>query len=318
MFRIRLARAATSRGLTMRILPRSPNKGCTQCHANLEVSKGIPSVGAHIDGFTKGHPDFRPLRLASMEVKEAAFGLKFNHAEHMAKGLAGPNNLTKVNLQCASCHQVEESRGRDAAHSGIMAPVDFEKSCRSCHSLEFDKAVAVQAPHTTSAEALAFVRAKEAAVHPNDADALNKAETILFREKCSLCHTVEGAQMLPKLAPAVFEAPKIGPSKQPDRFFSAAIFSHTAHNAVQCEECHAAALKSVSGKDLLLPGIGICQKCHDGESHPQGPVLSNGHAESGCYLCHEYHEAKPRAVAVVQGQEKVDPAFRIDELVHRR
>ena len=296
-------------------LAASPNKGCTQCHANLEVSKGVPSVAAHIDSFTKGHPDFRPLRLASMDVKEAAFGLKFNHADHLKQGLSGPPGKGPVTLKCASCHQVEDAKGRDTAHSGIMAPVSFENSCRSCHSLEFDKAIAEQAPHSTAAEALAFVRTKEAALHPNDGEALNKAETILFRQKCALCHTVSGAEMFPHMTNAVFNTPVVTPSRQPDRFFSAALFSHTAHSAVQCVECHADALKSISGKDLLLPRIETCQRCHDGESHPQGPVLSSGHAESGCYLCHEYHEVKPHQVAVAQGDEKQNPAFRIDQLL---
>ncbi len=296
-------------------LASSPNKSCTVCHANLEVKTGLPNVAAHVDSFVKGHPDFRPLRLASAEVKEAAFGLKFNHAEHMAKGLAGPVGQGKVNLQCASCHQVQEANGRDAAHSGLMAQVDFERSCRSCHTLDFDKLVKEQAPHSTSAEALAFVRGKEAMVHPGDQLALGKAEAILFREKCALCHTVEGSATLPKVMPADFVAPKIGASKQPERFYAAAIFSHTAHSAVQCEECHGAALTSQSGKDLLMPSIVTCQKCHDGQSHPQGPVLQSGHAESGCSLCHGYHEEKPRAVAVAQGSEPATTAFRVDQLV---
>ena len=299
-------------------LSATPNKGCNECHANLEVNRGAPSVATHIESFVKGHPDFRPLRVASAETREAAFGLKFNHEEHLKAGLAGPPGKGGVTLQCASCHRVEDARGRDAAHSGTMAEVDFERSCRSCHSLEFDQAVHEQAPHSTAAAALQFVREKVSAAHPNDDAAMVRAEAILFREKCALCHTVAGAEMLPRISPAVLQTLTIGPSRQPERFFTAALFSHTAHNAVECTECHAAALKSVSGKDLLLPGIATCQRCHDGESHPQGPVLSNGHAESGCYLCHEYHEAKPRAVAVAQGEEKMDPAFRIDELVHSR
>jgi predicted CXXCH cytochrome family protein len=82
----------------------------------------------------------------------------------------------------------------------------------------------------------------------------------------------------------------VAPSHAPKRFFTAAIFSHSAHSAVECLECHANAKTSVSGTNLLMPGIAVCQRCHDGQSRPQGPALSNGHAESGCSLCHEYHE----------------------------
>ena len=46
---------------------------------------------------------------------------------------------------------------------------------------------------------------------------------------------------------------------------------------------------SQNASEILLPSISTCQHCHDGKSHPQGPALATGHAESGCYLCHEYH-----------------------------
>jgi hypothetical protein len=67
------------------------------------------------------------------------------------------------------------------------------------------------------------------------------------------------------------------------------VFSHEAHQAVACIECHNRVAFSQSAQDVLLPNIQSCQRCHNGESRPQGPVLSAGHAESGCFLCHEYH-----------------------------
>ena len=94
------------------------------------------------------------------------------------------------------------------------------------------------------------------------------------------------------------------------------MFSHTAHNTVQCEECHAAALTSTSGQDLLMPNIGVCQRCHDGQSRPQGPALSNGHAESGCSLCHEYHETLKAELKTGTGMES-RTAFRIDQLTSK-
>jgi hypothetical protein len=292
-------------------LAATPNQGCTQCHGNLSLSHGSPTVATNIESFTKGHPEFRPLRLSSEDVRSAAFGLKFNHAEHLKPNLTGPIGQGPQTLACQSCHQVEERNGRDQAHSGRMLAVSFDKSCRACHTLEFDKAVKEQAPHGTSAEALAFLTQKMAATHPGDASALGKAETILFRDKCALCHTVEGVARLPLAQPVSLEAPPIQPSKQPERFFSAAVFSHASHSVVQCAECHTAALTSESGKDLLLPSIKTCQRCHDGESRPQGPALANGHAESGCFLCHVYHEGKPQLATGTQ-------TFRIDELRARQ
>jgi hypothetical protein len=292
-------------------LASAPVKGCTQCHANLELrNAAVPTVAAHIDSFTKGHPDFRPLRVASEEIRTSAFGLKFDHSAHLKADLTGPNG-TKTTLHCEACHRLSDMGERGTAMSGHMAEVDYDRSCRSCHSLEFDKRVSEQAPHTDAATVLKFVQEKMATAAPGDDASLVKAETIVFRDKCALCHTVSGASLLPRAISTSFEVPTVAPSKQPDRFFSAAIFSHSAHGAVQCEECHAQALTSTDGKDLLLPGIKTCQRCHDGQSNPQG-ALPAGHAESGCSLCHTYHEG-----GRLHGDGTV-PTFRIDELVRGR
>ena len=319
-------------------LAAAPVSGCTQCHANLEVKNVPAAIATNIEGFTKGHPDFRVLRTASPELRDAAYGLKYNHAVHLKKDLTGPNN-TKAALQCSYCHQVEDPAGKDTAHSGRMANVSFERSCQSCHSLDFSTRVKEQAPHAEAAKALEFVRMKMAEAAPGDRAALVKAETILFRQKCALCHTVSNAESLPGMVAAApnaaaptfasrtgatllnasldtsapIETPMIAPSHAPQRFFSAALFSHTAHNTVQCEECHTPALTSTSGKDNLMPNIAVCQKCHDGQSRPQGPALSSGHAESGCSLCHEYHETL-KAELRTGTNDGHQPTFRIDQL----
>ena len=326
-------------------LAAAPVSGCTQCHANLEVKNLPASVATNISGFTKGHPDFRALRTASPEIRDAAFGLKFNHADHLKKDLTGNPNGEKVTLQCSYCHQVEDPAGRDTAHSGRMANVSFERSCQSCHSLDFSAKVKEQAPHVEAAKSLEFLRAKMAEAAPGDKTALVTAETILFRQKCALCHTVGNIDALPStnitnrlnnsgaassggnlrnasfspvdLQAALTETPTIAPSHAPNRFFTAALFSHTAHNTVQCEECHIAALTSTSGTDLLMPTIGTCQRCHDGQSRPQGPSLSSGHAESGCSLCHEYHETLKAELKTGTGA-LTPTAFRIDQLTGSR
>ena len=330
-------------------LATAPVSGCTQCHANLEVRTLPANIATHIDGFTKGHPDFRALRTATPEVREAAFGLKFNHADHLNKDLTAPGNSTTT-LHCEYCHQVEDPSGRDTAGralktGGRMANVSFERSCQSCHSLDFSAKVKEQAPHAEAAKSLEFLRAKMQEVAPGDKAALVKAETILFRQKCALCHTVSNIDELPataitnrlnnsgatpsagaklvnasfssaELQTALTETPTIAASHAPQRFFTAALFSHTSHNTVQCEECHVAALTSTSGNDLLMPTIGTCQRCHDGQSRPQGPALSNGHAESGCSLCHDYHETLKAELKT--GTAASTPAtFRIDQLTSR-
>jgi hypothetical protein len=124
-----------------------------------------------------------------------------------------------------------------------------------------------------------------------------QAERRLWHKSCNLCHEMQipdipvDASVKEMAAdlnnPATL--PTMQPTRQPVRWEPDAVFSHEAHQSVSCNSCHEAALKSESGKDILLPAIKTCKTCHDGQSSPQGPVLAAGHAESGCFLCHEYH-----------------------------
>ncbi|MGA2871307.1 MAG: cytochrome c3 family protein [Verrucomicrobiota bacterium] len=88
---------------------------------------------------------------------------------------------------------------------------------------------------------------------------------------------------------AAMPLPQIEPSSQPQHWFADAAFSHTAHQYLECADCHQKALTSSNGSDLLMPRIATCRRCHDGQSSPQGPPVRTGHAESGCFLCHLYH-----------------------------
>ncbi len=137
-----------------------------------------------------------------------------------------------------------------------------------------------------------------------------QAERRLWYRSCNLCHSMEihnpspgspaasprhsseGAAALPAeiSSPESSTLPTIAPAAQTTRRLQHAVFSHQAHVAVSCESCHARTRISSQGSDILLPGIASCQKCHDGRSRPQGPALATGHAESGCFLCHKYHD----------------------------
>jgi hypothetical protein len=67
---------------------------------------------------------------------------------------------------------------------------------------------------------------------------------------------------------------------------SKAVFSHGAHDAVQCESCHTGVRKSKETKDVLLPGVANCRQCHadPGTKHA---------VSSDCTLCHSYHDKLP-------------------------
>ena len=150
-----------------------------------------------------------------------------------------------------------------------------------------------------------------------------QAERRLWYQSCNLCHVMKIPDDSPTVVAASLRSvqydtltvhtmtvatlpqdsltlPTVAPTQQKTRWFTDAIFSHQAHIAVSCESCHARTRTSNQGNDILLPGIASCQKCHDGKSSPQGPVLASGHAESGCFLCHQYHDwAHPQTAPVV-------------------
>jgi hypothetical protein len=303
------------------------DSACTQCHSALTAKGSLPNVTAKITNFATGHPEFRPLRHASDEERAAAAALKFNHEAHMQPDLRGPKG--PQTLKCESCHfSLMTWHARTAPE---MTSPSFEM-CKSCHTLEFDTHIQQEAPHANPDQVKAFVEksltefaqthpvvvAEEIRHWPAEAPLPGKAalppphtqtewvtnreqhaEAILWREKCSLCHRNVNPESAAKLLPADLPLPQIEPAMQPWRWMSDAEFSHPAHQAVACAECHTKALTSVSGADVLMPTIATCRRCHDGQSSPQGPPLKAGHAESGCYLCHFYHEvddirAKPQ------------------------
>ncbi len=140
-----------------------------------------------------------------------------------------------------------------------------------------------------------------------------QAQRRLWYQSCNLCHVMKIPDDTPTVVAASLRSvqydtftvhtmtpatlpqdsltlPTVAPTKQKTRWLTDAVFSHQAHIAVSCESCHARTRISNQGTDILLPGIASCQKCHDGKSSPQGPALASGHAESGCFLCHQYHD----------------------------
>ncbi len=297
------------------------DSGCTQCHAHLETRDGVVTVAREVSSFGTRHPEFRPLRTATESQRAAATALVFNHAEHMKSGLKGVNG--PVTLTCASCHMA--TLAADGRQGDGMQPVKFETSCRSCHSLEFDRHVTAQAPHDTPEKVHAFVVTtigEFARQHPEVVAAeirawpleqplpgmmamkaprneqqwlqvsVMRAETILWREKCGLCHK-SGSELTTDGGLPQYQA-----VTQPAKWMPGAVFSHPAHRAVACADCHTKALTSAGEHEVLMPTIATCRRCHDGRTSPQGPALASGHAESGCFLCHVYHGQETAALTV--------------------
>jgi hypothetical protein len=314
------------------------DSGCTQCHAKLESRSGVLRVAANISSFAGSHPEFRPLRTATAADKSAATALVYNHAEHMKAGLKGPDGPTT--LQCSTCHLA--TLRADGRQGDGMVPVLFERSCRSCHNLQFDAHIKTEAPHKSPADVQAFVTqsiteyaqthpqvvAEEIRNWPPEAplpgravlppphnpqewidDSVTRADRILWREKCWLCHKSDNAANAAALMPAEGSLPVYQAVKPPVQWFSSTVFSHPAHESIECAQCHTKVLTSASEHDVMMPAIATCRRCHDGRSSPQGPALASGHAESGCFLCHEYHGPEQTALTT--------KGMKLDQLLKR-
>jgi c(7)-type cytochrome triheme protein len=193
-----------------------------------------------------------------------------------------------------------------------MEPVTYDKNCAACHTLPFDRRSAESVPHETPEGVHSFVLERLKSYleqHPTawrdpepgrripGVEPLTRArnagdwlqaqvgedESLLWRKTCKQCHTLDsgpnavGTQSaLPRVRAAVFTS----------RWFTHALFDHSAHAAVTCESCHSATLSSKETSDVLIPGIKTCQSCHSGSKAES--------AESGCALCHQYHDWKQR------------------------
>jgi len=152
-------------------------------------------------------------------------------------------------------------------------------------------------------------------------------EDLLWRKTCNECHILKNVPqtdanspgMGPSLSLGVAETsvsfrdapnptpsvartvssylPGIAASNTTVRWMPHARFDHDAHNGFTCVSCHQKAVSSTEMKDILLPGIAICQTCH-------APGLDR--AESRCSECHTYHDWSKR--------QEVTPKFTLPAL----
>ena len=140
-------------------LVRADQELCSHCHTNLsERLKGDTKLGG-VGDFGSNHPQFQVL-LPTWDAKGAfapvrtsmdgaalveTSGLKFPHATHLReRGLQSPSGVR--HLECVTCHTPEPG-------GALIAPIDFEQHCQSCHTLGFDVRIPDrQVPHGKVAE----------------------------------------------------------------------------------------------------------------------------------------------------------------------
>ena len=286
---------------------------CTQCHSDLKVKGYIPSstYETEILGFESGHPEFAVavrlseqngkmvrVRLADNNNLKDNTPIKLNHKVHLKPNLRGPDG--PENLRCENCHRVDAS-------GEYTLPIEYERDCQRCHTLEFLDRFS-KAKVVVSHEAPDIVRRflqnyyREYAINNinrlglgGNVNAVNQlvssgvrdAEGVLFTKKqCDKCHTIK------EIASGLYEVEK---PKIPLRWLPHSRFDHELHVKnlrLKCSSCHEAE-KSEMTTDVLMPSIDKCQECHS---------LEDG-AKTECVLCHLYHQRKE--MAAMEGTKSI-------------
>ncbi len=303
-------------------LVRADQELCSHCHTNLsERLKGGTQL-TDVGDFGGNHPQFQvllpawdatgkfaPVRTSmDSEALTETSGLKFPHATHLReRGVQSPTGVR--HLDCVDCH-VPEPGG------ALIAPIDFEPHCQSCHTLGFDQRIPTrQVPHGKVAEvqymldefyskialegeyddpqAPATVRqrsrpgqaARAAMTASEQREALvwarDRSQQIgdaLFTSRaCSVCHSVS------RKPDATIGGWLVAPVRVSGKWYGKARFSHAKHTTMKCADCHDASL-SHNSADLLIPEISNCRQCHAGE-HASEKLGST------CISCHGFHQA---------------------------
>ncbi len=225
-------------------------------------------------------------------------------------GDAAPPSAMRLVLRCDSCHVADDKGQR-------MLPVKFVDHCERCHKLTFEPGDPARTvphgkaedvlpalkqyyrqhpaalPQANGAEDEGTERGRPGAAPRNAAGGLavspgqqerradEYAEVVgreLFEKRvCAQCHTVtrSGENFLS------WEISKV---RIAANWYPKASFSHRAHLAVACKDCHSAT-DSEDSQDVLIGGIAQCRDCH-------GTTGTANKVSSDCVACHSFHNAE--------------------------
>jgi hypothetical protein len=283
------------------VMAATTDASCDFCHGNatiMAVSRTVPAL----HHFTTDHPQFRFIT----EKWRDPDTLKFNHELHLTSATI-PKLPGGRKLDCAFCHQPDAS-------SAYMRPVDFERNCRVCHSLQFDpQTPQLTLPHGSAEFVTAFLHSlpsqyENLAAKKNLPDANSFVEKKLaglrlqfgsgeeLERRVFFSSATFGPEThigtLSRATRAVFpgcaychevkmspdSSPEITRPVMPERWLPDAKFSHAAHANIACGQCHDA-IHSQAAADIILPPKETCEACHS----PSGGVSDS------CAECHIYH-----------------------------
>lgn len=133
------------------------DSACIRCHGDLEHHRetGRPAVltATAIEGFTRGHPEFRAVAPVAADGKSTELssrhprGLKFSHAVHMQPGM-GLRRVNPIDGNVTSSgpfryRQIrEEDRSRYLAERSAGDDDIVQLDCQDCHQLDAGRTTA--------------------------------------------------------------------------------------------------------------------------------------------------------------------------------
>jgi hypothetical protein len=274
---------------------------CDFCHGDpvkMAVSPMIPVI----HHFADDHPQFRFIA----EKLRDPDTLKFDHELHLTRATI-PKLPGGQKLDCAYCHQPD-------AEGALMKPVEFERNCRVCHSLQFDpETPQLMLPHGSAEFVLAYLHslpkqyadlgAKENPADANDFASRKLADlrsqfgsgedlerrvffsTAVYGPEAEIGNVsgntraiFPGCVYCHEVTASDAGLPVITKPLIPERWLAQARFNHAKHANISCEQCHDA-VHSRDTSDIILPPKETCAACHS----PRGGVANS------CAECHRYH-----------------------------
>ncbi len=146
-------------------------------------------------------------------------------------------------------------------------------------------------------------------------------ETLFLGKKtCGECHLFEGKldeEHYPGIPGTVVAGPVCDARWKdwlhldrsiPEVWLPHARFSHAAHRASECQSCHASLTNSETQRDVGIPDIATCRRCHAPSGFQNGQPV--GGARYDCAECHRYHNGDQFWQGL--GAEARSPAHRLD------
>ncbi len=319
---------------------------CVRCHRDLSGSSTSRADRfAVATDFSTQHPQFtfanegeNSRNLLFSHIQHMRPGQPKTPGDATAKRLADlkPEDRAKyeqrvddtglIQLTCSDCHErdvpvpgVEFMESRDfngiqnvvipRSDHRLYTPVDFEKHCVACHSLN-------DLPHGLNRQQTVDAMQRHlSAVSVEDAERLLAEPSVLsakmeeliqdrkdrgsvfesnVSDTCRKCHALE-----PGDSPEIVMA-----SHARTHWLNDATFNHGKHLMMGCIDCHAqaydqstAAVDSLTeAKTIMISGLDSCRVCHISDPDLRADTYAtNPHVASGnCIDCHRYHVDSPQ------------------------